>query len=88
MIIYENKLSVQEFCDLQESVGFGRPNSKQIEIGLKNSIYTISVEIDKKVVGMGRLVGDGARIFYIQDIFINPNYQRRGIGTAIVQKLL
>ena len=88
MIIYENKLSVQEFCDLQESVGFGRPNSKQIEIGLKNSIYTISVEIDKKVVGMGRLVGDGARIFYIQDIFINPNYQRCGIGTAIVQKLL
>ena len=88
MIIYENKLSVEEFCNLQEAVGFGRPNSKQIEISLKNSIYTVSVEVDKKIVGMGRLVGDGARIFYLQDIFINPEYQGNGIGTTVVKKLL
>lgn len=88
MIIYENKLSAKDFCDLQESVGFGRPNQKQIEIGLKNSIYTLSVEVDNKIVGMGRLVGDNARIFYLQDIFINPDYQRKGIGSAIVKKLL
>lgn len=88
MLIHENRLSVEEFCDLQESVGFGRPNSKQIEIGLKNSIYTVSVEINNKIVGMGRLVGDNARIFYLQDIFVNPDYQKKGIGTAIVNKLL
>lgn len=88
MVIYENKLRVDEFCDLQESVGFGKPNPKQIEISLKNSIYTVSVEIDKKIVGMGRIVGDNARIFYLQDIFINPHYQNQGIGSAIVKKLL
>ena len=32
MIIYENKLSAKEFCDLQESVGFGRPNQKQMRL--------------------------------------------------------
>jgi len=37
---------------------------------------------------MGRLVGDGARVFYIQDVFIKPEYQRRGIGKLIVAKLL
>lgn len=88
MRVYENKLDVKEFCDLQESVGFGRPNEKQIKIGLDNSIYTISIEVDNRIVGMGRLVGDNARIFYLQDIFVNPNYQKRGIGTVIVEKLL
>lgn len=88
MIIYENKLGVEEFCNLQESVGFGRPDSKQVETALKNSIYILSVEEDGKIVGMGRLVGDYARNFYLQDIFINPHYQRKGIGTAIVKKLL
>lgn len=88
MVIYENKLSVEEFCNLQEAVGYGKPNEKQIEISLKNSIYILSVEADKKIVGMGRLVGDNARIFYLQDIFIHPDYQGRGIGTAIVIRLL
>lgn len=73
---------------MQEVVGFGKPNSSQIEICFRNSIYIVSAEIDGKTVGMGRLVGDYARIFYIQDVFINPDYQNQGIGTAIVEKLL
>ena len=44
--------------------------------------------MDGIVIGMGRLVGDGARIFYIQDLFINPKYQKIGIGTEIVSKLI
>lgn len=88
MTLYENKLTAENFCDLQEAVGFGRPNLSQIKTALENSIYIVSAEIDGKVVGMGRLVGDYARIFYIQDVFISPNYQQQGIGTAIVKKLL
>lgn len=88
MVIHENELTVQQFCDLQESVGFGRPNENQMEIALKNSLYRISIEEDKKIIGMGRIIGDGARVFYLQDIFINSDYQRRGIGTVIVKKLL
>ena len=37
---------------------------------------------------MGRLIGDNARIFNLQDIFINPDYQGKGIGSAIVKQLL
>lgn len=88
MIIHENKLTVQDFCLLQESVGFGKQNLKQTEICLKNSLYTISVEADNKIVGMGRIVGDGARNFYIQDVNVHPDYQGQGIGKAIVEKLL
>lgn len=88
MIIYENQLSVEDFCRLQESVGFGRPNEKQIEISIENSIYTVTIEVDNIIVGMRRIVGDNARIFYLQDIFVNPDYQMRGIGTIIVRKLL
>ena len=64
LIIYENKLTAQEFVNLTEAVGWGCPNLKQIETALKNTIYSISVEIDGKIIGMGRIVGDGARIFY------------------------
>lgn len=88
MIIHENILTAEQFCLLQESVGFGKPDLKQSEICLRNSLYSLSVEIDNKIVGMGRIVGDGARNFYIQDINIHPDYQGQGIGKAIVKKLL
>ena len=88
IVLLEDSLTVEQFCDLQEAVGFGRPNCAQIEKAIKNSIYSISVNVDGEVVGMGRLVGDGARVFYIQDVFIKPEYQRNGIGRLIVEKLL
>lgn len=88
MLIYEDKLTVQEFVHLTEVVGWGCPNLKQIEIALKNTIYSISVEIDGKIIGMGRIIGDGARIFYIQDVVIHPNYQGMRIGTKIMEYLI
>lgn len=88
MTIHENKLTAEEFIFLQKSVGFGCPGLTQTEICLKNSMYSISIEIDEKIIGMGRIVGDGARNFYLQDINVHPNYQRQGIGKIIVAKLL
>ncbi|MEU0193680.1 GNAT family N-acetyltransferase [Streptomyces afghaniensis] len=40
------------------------------------------------VVGMGRLVGDGVKYFYVQDLAVLPAYQGAGIGTALVRRLL
>ena len=40
------------------------------------------------MVGMGRLVGDGAMYWYLQDIIVQPEYQGQGIGRMIVNRLL
>ncbi|WP_415524301.1 hypothetical protein [Clostridium sp.] len=40
MIIFiGNKLTAEQFCNLQEAVGFGRPNTRQTEKAIENSIY-------------------------------------------------
>lgn len=88
MIIHENKLKAEDFCYLKEAVGFGKSNINQIEICLNNSLYNVSVEVDNKIVGIGRLVGDGIKNIYIQDVFVNPEYQGRGIGKTVVKKLI
>lgn len=81
-------ITAEQFCDIQESIGFGRPNLLQTETAIKNSLYIVSVEVDGQVIGMGRLIGDSSRIVYIQDLFINPAYQGKGIGTEIINRLL
>jgi len=37
---------------------------------------------------MGRLVGDGAMYWYLQEIIVAPKFQKQGIGTLIVKHLI
>lgn len=39
-------------------------------------------------MGNIRVVGDGYSVVFIQDILIFPEYQRQGIGTALLQHIL
>ncbi len=41
-----------------------------------------------KHIGMGRLVGDGAMYWYLQEIIVLPEFQGLGIGTRIVDYLV
>jgi GNAT superfamily N-acetyltransferase len=40
------------------------------------------------LVGMGRVVGDGAFYFYIQDVVVHPDHQARGLGRSVVERLV
>ena len=70
--------TVEEFKYLCESVGWSDfINFDVVETSLKNSIYCVTVKEDDQIVGMGRIVGDGAIYFYIQDIVVHPTYQKK-----------
>jgi GNAT superfamily N-acetyltransferase len=43
---------------------------------------------DGETVGMGRIVGDGAIYFYVQDVAVLRAYQGRGIGSQILTALV
>lgn len=47
----------------------------------------VAVDGDR-TVGMGRLVGDGVKYFYVQDLAVLPSHQGAGIGTALLRRLL
>lgn len=41
-----------------------------------------------QLVGMGRVVGDGAYFFYLQDIAVAPDHRGAGLGARIIDRLL
>lgn len=49
---------------------------------------TVAVTSDGTVVGMGRVVGDGAFFFYLQDLAVDPEHRARGIGRELTERLL
>ena len=57
-IILEEKINVDEFLDIIESVGFKPYSKEQVEKAFKNTMYMVKSIVDDKVVGIGRVVGE------------------------------
>ena len=84
----DNMLKADDFVRLKVAAGFMDRPLQQAEKALKNGLFNVSAICDGKVVGMGRLVGDGAMYWYLQEIIVLPEYQGKGIGKSIVNRLI
>ncbi|MCJ8010863.1 GNAT family N-acetyltransferase [Paenibacillus sp. KQZ6P-2] len=62
-------------------------NFNAAEQSLQKSLFGVTVLHGNEVVGMGRIVGDGAIYFYIQDIVVTPEHQNKGLGKVILESI-
>ena len=89
MIKYiEHIPSAKEFNCLTNSVGWGIRKNNIVDEALKNTLYSLCVYDDDKLIGYGRIIGDKTIFLYIQDIMVVPEYQSKHIGTGIMKNLL
>ena len=86
-IVYRQP-SVEEFAAVTLAVGFKAHPPEAIRVGLANTWCAVCAQVSRRVVGLGRIVGDGALHFYVTSVMVLPSHQRRGIGSAIVHALL
>ena len=89
MIVFnEIKPYTQDYIELRNKVGFFHLTADQAHKSLNNALRVICAYEGEKLVGMGRLIGDGAVICYIQDVMVHPDFRGKGIGAEIVRKLI
>lgn len=84
----ENTVDVQTYLELRASVGWKELSVQQAEIALKRSLFTVCAYDGERPVGMGRIVGDGVVIDYIQDLVVRPDIQSQGVGRQIIERLI
>lgn len=77
---------VDEFLKLFNSVDWER-DKKRVKENKKHSYFAVSLYIDNEIVGMGRVVGDGA-YFTIYDIVVDKEHQSLGLGSIIMQEIV
>lgn len=86
--IDESKISVDDFNYLTDKVGWGTRDTEIVEEALNNTLYSVRIYDDNKIIGYGRIIGDKTIFLYIQDIMVIPEYQGKKIGTKIMNALL
>ena len=79
--IKENVNSIEEFNYLYDAVGWGSYDEIVSEKALANTMYSVSVYDDDKIIGYGRIIGDGICFLYIHDVMVAPKYQNKKIGS-------
>lgn len=86
--LIDNILQAEDFVRLRMETGFAEVPVEHARRALQNGLVNVSVIYHDELIGMGRMVGDGAMYWYLQEIIVLPGYQKQGIGTMIVNHLI
>lgn len=81
--------TVEEHGALAISVGWhGDFHWESVPASLAGSLCgVVAYDGDDQPVAMGRVVGDGAFYFYIQDVAVHPDHRRQGLGREVMRRL-
>lgn len=86
--LIEQVVGAADCCRLRQISGMSPRDEEAARIGLPNSFYGVHITFNGDVVGMGRIIGDGACCFQLCDIAVDPAHQGRGVGKRIVDALM
>ncbi|MDO5018718.1 MAG: GNAT family N-acetyltransferase [Lagierella massiliensis] len=77
-----------EVPELRKKIGWG-PREYEYPKLFERCNFHASIRNDEGVlIGFGYICGMGLEHGYMEDIMIDPNYQKKGLGTKLVKKLL
>lgn len=87
----KSKVLPQEAIDLWVKLKWGsRDDYEEGLVGdaLKNTTFVLSArDENNKLVGLARVLSDGVFNTALADIVVDPDYQKRGIGTKMMEKI-
>lgn len=86
--IIETVPSIEDFCRLRIIAGLTSRPVEAVRRGLPNSCYGVHICWRNNVIGMGRIVGDGALNMEIVDVAVEPKHQGNGLGRMIMKNLI
>ena len=78
---------VDEYQLLRGSTGWETLSDEAVKKGMQGSLFSVCFTVGGKIAATGRIVGDGAVYFYIQDVIVLPDFQRTGLGDMVMEEL-
>ena len=80
----------EEILGLYESLGWTNytDNPALLKNAYLNSLKIYGAYVDDKLIGIIRVVGDGFSVIFIQDLLVHPEFQRKGVGTLLLKRVL
>ena len=87
--IEERTPTVDEFRAIARSVDWlDHFDWESMQASLDASLFAVVAMHEGRAVATARLVGDGVRYFYVQDVMVDPEHDGEGIATTMTEALI
>ena len=82
--------AAKELADLYASVGWDAylADPAALSAGVARSTYVVTARSEGRLIGLARGLSDDFSIFYLQDLLVHPDHQRKGIGRALLERCI
>lgn len=91
-IEFKNELpQIDQYFQLFATTGWNEEYNltrEELAQSIGNSFFAVSAYDGNKLVGFGRFVSDGIMHAMIYEMIVDPDYQRKNIGSQILERLL
>ncbi len=77
-----------ELSELYRKAPLGDKSPMDLQTVFSNSRFKCFVYANEELIGVGRALADGLDCAYIADVAVHPEFQGKGLGTAIIEKLV
>ena len=74
--------------ELYRMAPLGEKPPQDLATVFPNSMFTSFVRASGRLVAAGRALADGLDCAYIADVAVHPDHQGRGLGRAIIRRLV
>jgi GNAT superfamily N-acetyltransferase len=84
----DKRLDISKVIDLYSILNWSAAKKpEELKIALENSDTVITAWDKDKLVGLGNAISDKALVVYYPHLAVHPDYQKQGIGKAIIQRM-
>jgi GNAT superfamily N-acetyltransferase len=73
---------------LYDHVGWDHPTSETELTTVLAAGPAVAAWVGEELIGFVRALSDGHRVAYIEDVMVHAKYRRRGLGSALMARLL
>ena len=86
--IRENTLTADDYLLVESKMGESLTSKEQAERSIAHQLYSVTAYLNKEIIGIARLLGDSSIFFYINDVWVLPEYQGKGLGKTLVEWII
>lgn len=86
--LFEEVPDPATFCQLRVDAGMSPRSIEAAAAGLPRTLFGVLVRHEGRVVGMGRVIGDGGLCFQVSDVAVHRDHQARGLGKALMTRIV
>lgn len=86
--VVRRSLTPEESFHIGNAVGWTKErNDAFAEKKREHEVFSLVAEADGTAIGGLAIIGDGLSFYYLKDVMVHPDWQRRGVGSALMQEL-